>query len=327
MGQGKKNRAKRVLLLVHPHYHPERQAGTERDIFKSLIKLGHQVDVAPAMGDLHAFDRELARFNPHIVFNLLEEFRGEAVYDFHLVSLLEGLGIPFTGCNPRGLILSRNKYLSTKLAQSLGSQTPPTILVSDGVLIVPPRGWEFPLFVKLNREHASLGILETNRVQTVKQLRRTCDRLARSFASEILIQRFIPGSDVSVSVWGNDRPLSFRPRRLEMGGQDRVSTERLKFDLTYQKARSIKTAEFRESAKKRIQAESKFLFRQLDLNGYARFDFRIGEDQVPYLIDINANPNLARDEDFVISARSEGWKYIEVIERILNLGLAYEPRI
>ena len=81
--------------------------GTERDVFMALRRLGHSVRVVGVSHDLRAFEREMVEVRPHIVFNLLEEFRFEAVFDFHMVAYLEALGVPFTGCNPRGLILSR----------------------------------------------------------------------------------------------------------------------------------------------------------------------------------------------------------------------------
>src|SRR4051812_6500308 len=106
--------------MVHPQFRPDRaprRAGTERDVWLALRRLGHTVQVAGVSEDLRKLDKELAEFRPHIAVNLMEEFRSEAVFDFHIISFLESLGIPYTGCNPRGLVLSRNKFLVGGLAE------------------------------------------------------------------------------------------------------------------------------------------------------------------------------------------------------------------
>ena len=318
-------KSKRVLIAVHPHFRPDRRAkraGTEADVWVALRRLGHQVRVAGVEEDLDQFGAEVSEFKPHIVFNLLEEFRGEAIFDFHVISLLEARGIPFTGCNPRGLVLSRNKYLTGLVAQGLGVRTPRSWLLFRGEKERLSPAPEFPLFVKLNREHASLGIRESNRVQNPMQLRSTCRRLRDKFDSEILLQDFILGKDVTIGVWGNQRCSALAPRTLHLGGRDRVSTARVKFSASWQKRRVIRSVEFKAECTGRLQKEALLLYRHLDMSGYARFDFRVQEDGTTFLIDVNANPNLAKDEDFVVSS---GLPYLEVVEKIIDLGLRYRP--
>ena len=323
-------KSRRVLVLVHPQFRPDRapkRMGTERDIWLALRRLGHSVEVAGVSEDLRKFDRVLAAFRPHIVVNLLEEFRSEAVFDFHVISYLESLSIPFTGCNPRGMILSRGKFLIGQVAGGLGIRTPKSLLMPRGARKVPEGLPPFPLFVKLNREHASLGIRESNLVRSERQLKQTCRRLKQDFASEIIIQEYINGDDVSVSVWGNQVIEVFAPRKLQVKGARRVSTARLKFSVAYQRRHSIKTVEFKGAAAERIRREAKLAYEQLDLSGYARLDYRVSPDQSAYLIDVNANPNLSKGEDFASSLSKAGWSYIEVVENILNLGFKYRPNI
>lgn len=323
-------KAKKVLLVVHPKFRPDRkkaQKGTEKDVWHALRRLGYQTLIADAEEDLRLFDKMLAKFRPSIVVNLLEEFRGEAVYDFHLISFLEALGVPYTGCNPRGLIQSRNKFVVGQLAQSVGVAAPRSLLLTPSKRIGEPSQLKFPLFVKLNREHASMGIRESNRVRNGKELDKVCRRLRRDYNSEIVVQEFISGRDVSVALWGNARAEVFAPRTLHMGGVDRVSTERLKFNVAYQRQRAVKSVQFKGAITDRLQREAQQLFQLLDLSGYARFDYRVDQNGEPYLIDVNANPNLANNEDFAISARLAGWKYPEVVEQVVKLGLSYSPRL
>jgi len=295
-------KAKRVLILVHPNFRPDRGArrpGTERDVWLALQRLGHTVRILGVRDDLAALARELELFRPHIVFNLLEEFRGEAVFDFHLVAYLEARGIPYTGCNPRGLILSRDKFLVGQIVSSLGVRAPRAHLLGEG------SGLAFPRFVKLNREHASMGIRDSNCVRTPAQFKRVCERM-REYGSEILIQEYIDGEDVSVSVWGNRRAEAFLPRKLGMGSKS-VSTSSLKFNRAFQKRHRVRS--LRYAGGEKLAEMALRVFRALDLSGYARLDFRVSDEA--YLIDVNANPNLVKHEDFALSALSAGWTYLD----------------
>ena len=321
---------KRVLVLTHPRHRPDRspsREGTERDVWLALKRLGHSVHVAGVNDDLASLEHELEDFKPDIVFNLMEEFLSEAVYDFHIVSYLETLEVPFTGCNPRGLILSRNKFIVGQIAAGLGMRVPRSFLLGKGLAPLPRKLPPFPLFVKLNREHASLGIRESNRVTNKRQLNSVCMRLKRDFAREILIQEFIAGNDVSVSVWGNSKAEALPPRTLPSRDRDRVSTARLKFSKAYQRRHAVKSFPFRGPASGEICRQALTLFRHLDLSGYARFDFRVTLDGEAWLIDVNANPNLSRIEDFARSLHSRGWAYGDVIQNILDLGFNYRPNI
>jgi D-alanine-D-alanine ligase len=317
---------RRILLAVHPHFRPDgATAGvTERHVWSTLKRLGYATRVASFSNDLSAFERELTEFNPQIVFNLIEEFRGQAIFDFHLVSLLEAKGIPFTGCNPRGLVVSRNKLWISRLAAEPGISVPPSGLVGN------PRLGEAlkkgPLFVKFNREHASLGISQTNRVDSAVKLARSVSRLRTRMNAEILVQQFIPGLEVTVSVWGNRRPYAFPPWQLDLRSRDSFATERVKFSAKFRRQKGIRARQFRGPGADRARSNSLRLFRLLDLNGYIRFDYRITESGEPFLIDVNPNPNLARDEDFACSVREGGVEYPELIEKILELGLRYQPR-
>lgn len=320
------------MVLVHPQFDP-RTAGrtrsaTEFDVWRTLKALGATVEIVAAENDLRAFDRHLKEQQPDIVFNLLEEFRGEGVFDFHLITYLESLGIPYTGCNPRGLIVTRNKLWTMHIARAEGISAPRSASASKAAKVSES---EFPLIVKFNREHASRGMTQANVVRGRSQLKNSIERLQNRFNAEVIVQKFVPGLEISVGVWGNTKPEAFEPWRLSLPSGEDIATEKVKFDPRYRRKKGIRAARWSgpESArlKKQLQSESKRLFTLFDMNGYARFDFRISEEGLPFLIDINANPCLAKTEDFASAARSEGISYPEVIQKVVQLGLKYPPRL
>ena len=81
----------------------------EYDIVVTLQEQGHKVELLGVDDDLQKIHQTLARFQPNIVFNLMESFDGVTTFDQNLVSYLELLRVPYTGCNPRGMTLARDK--------------------------------------------------------------------------------------------------------------------------------------------------------------------------------------------------------------------------
>ena len=116
----------RVLVLVHPDLiPPESRKGfseeevnvwkTEYDVVNTLRAGGHEVRPLGVHDELKPIREEVEAWKPEIVFTLLEQFHGEAIYDQNVISYLELLRVPYTGCNPRGLMLARGKDLSKTL--------------------------------------------------------------------------------------------------------------------------------------------------------------------------------------------------------------------
>lgn len=316
----------RILLLVHPYFRPDLKnpkSSTEYDVWKTLKALGHNVEISSAQVDLSEFETDLRKYGPQIVFNLLEEFRDEAVYDFHLISYLESKKIAFTGCNPRGLVVSRNKFWCLSVAEALGLPVPRHANLTLGSS--RSLGGVWPRILKFNREHSSLGIQSSSIVYDERGLRKELKRLRKVFQGEIVEQEFIAGKEVTVSVMGNHRPRSFAPWQLNLKTEMQMATERVKFSAKHRHRHRIRATQYRGPIVDHVEKVSRQLYVALDLSGYARFDFRVRDGQ-PYLIDVNANPNLAKTEDFAKSAACRGLKYPDLLEELVNFGFRYDPR-
>ena len=119
---------RRVLVLMHEDLVPpdsiegmrDEEVGkaawkTEFDVVATLREMRQEVRPLGVVSDLGRVRAAIDDFRPHVAFNLLEEFDGVAVYDQHIVSYLELVRQPYTGCNPRGLTLARDKALSKKI--------------------------------------------------------------------------------------------------------------------------------------------------------------------------------------------------------------------
>src|SRR5258708_29531354 len=167
----------RVLVLLHPDLVPpdsleasgeqEKNAWkTEYDVVSTLRAAGHEVRPLGVQDELKPIRDEIESWKPDVVFNLLEQFHGEAVYDQNVASYLELLRIPYTGCNPRGLVLARGKDLSKKLLIYHRIPLPAFAVFPPRRKIRRPPRLAFPLIVKSLTADASWAISRASGLDT-----------------------------------------------------------------------------------------------------------------------------------------------------------------
>ena len=331
----------RVLALVHDHLVPPRETRgvdvreaewkMEYDVIETLREIGHEVRVRGVHDDLSGIRPTVATFLPHIVFNLLEAFAGVATFDQNVVSYLELLRLPYTGCNPRGLIMARDKALSKKLLAYHRVPVPDFTVVRVGHKPVVPRRMSFPLIVKSLFFESSIGISQASVVENQEQLAKRVTFVHESLGMAAILEQFVDGRELYVGVIGNERLEVLPVWEMSFAGMPenrwQIATERVKWSTRYQKRHGIMTsrADLPAATVEHIGRIAKRTYRALDLIGYARIDIRLDADGRPYVIDANPNPNLAYGEDFAESAETAGISYEQLLDRIIRLGLRWEP--
>src|SRR5690349_12271918 len=217
----------------------------EYDVIETLKEIGHDVRVRGVHDDLSGIRPTVASFNPHIVFNLLEAFAGVATFDQNVVSYLELLHLPYTGCNPRGLILARDKALSKKLLAYHRVPVPDFTVVRLGRKpAIPPR-LTFPLIVKSLFFESSTGISQASVVENPDQLAKRVTFIHESLGTAAIVEQFIDGRELYVGVVGNERLEVFPVWEMSFAGMPdnrwKIATERVKWSTQYQKKHGIMT--------------------------------------------------------------------------------------
>ena len=200
----------RVLALVHDHLVPPRDTKgidvreaewkMEFDVIETLREIGHEVRVRGVHDDLRGIRATVQSFKPHIVFNLLEAFAGVTTFDQNVVSYLELLRLPYTGCNPRGLILARDKALSKKLLAYHRMPVPDFTVVGVGRRPKLPRKLRFPLIVKSVFFESSTGISQASVVENDEQLAKRVTFIHESLGTAAIVEQFIDGRELYVGV-------------------------------------------------------------------------------------------------------------------------------
>jgi D-alanine-D-alanine ligase len=333
-------RKKRVLVLTHVDLvPPEDIAGkpddevfeykTDYDVVTGLRDLGHEVQPLGLYDDLTPLRQAIQNFIPHIVFNLLEEFRGETMLEQNVVSYLELVQVPFTGCNPRGLIIARDKALSKKILHYHRIRVPRFAVVPAGrKLRHKPARLDYPLIVKSQVEEASFGIAEASLVNNDEKLAERIEFMHANVGTSLILEQYVDGRELYVGVMGNSRLQVLPVWELEMRGlrsdAPRIATRRVKWNLKFQERRGIEIGPARDlppEVERLLVKTTKRLYRLLQLSGYARVDFRLDAEGRPYFLEANPNPDIGYGDEFAEAAEAAGIDYEPLLDRLLAIGL------
>jgi len=333
----------RILALMHPQLvppdslegHEEKEINiwkTEFDVVSTLRKAGHEVQPLGVQHELQPIREAVENFKPDVVFNLLEEFHSETTYDQNVASYLELLRIPYTGCNPRGLIIARGKALAKKLVAFHRIRTPAFAVMPRGKAVRRSAKLSFPLMVKSATEHASVGIAQASVVDTDEKLVERVAFVHERLGTDALVEQYVAGREIYVGVLGNDRLTVLPPWELSFGtmqeAANAIATARVKHDLEYQERHGIEqkpAVDLLPAVESALPHLSKRIYRILGLSGYARIDYRISPEGLIWCLEANPNPEISMGEEFASAAMQAGITYPELLQRLLNLGLKGAP--
>jgi D-alanine-D-alanine ligase len=294
--------------------------------------MGHEVHPLPVHDDLGDIRRAATEWKPHIAFNLLEGFDDISIFDQNVVSHLELLKLPYTGCNPRGLLLARDKSLSKKLLAYHRIAVPDFEVFRAGRPIRRPKRLAFPLMVKSLTQEASIGISQASVVDSDEKLEARVTFIHESIGTAALVEQYIEGRELYVGILGNQALQALPVWELFFTNMPadarRIATDRVKWSVKYQKKYGIESGpakDLPEGANEHIQHVCKRAYRALELSGFARVDLRMDESGTVWVLEANPNPQIARGEDFAASAEKIGLSYEAVLQRLINLGLRWQP--
>ena len=328
----------RVMMLCHEDLvPPDSRDGydpdaiydwqAEYDVVHAIRTLGHDVQVVGVSDDVLPIRQCVAGFEPDVVFNQLVELRDVGAFAVHVVSYLELLGVPYTGCNPQGLTLARDKALSKKILRYHRIPTPAFLVFPAGRSVRIPRRVPYPMIVKSLDEDASRGVSQASIVKNEAELAERIDFVHRNVGTAAIAEQYVEGRELTIGVLGNDRLKTFPVWEMSFAalpdGTRPIATERVKWDRAYQKKLGVEIgpADLPDELSARIGRVARRSYRALALSGYARLDLRLSADGRVHVIEANPNPDLTDDEDY---ARGAGLAYPRLIQRIMQLGIAYE---
>ncbi len=267
------------------------------------------------------------------VFNLCDEgYNNNARYELHVPSVLEILGIPYSGAGPQCLAICYDKSLTRGLAKETGVPVPEAHLVTPGDTSSDiPFG--FPVIVKPNFGDSSFGITQKSIANNAEELVNAITDIREKFGYDkpILVEEFLTGKDLSIGIIGNppesytvlpiiEEDYSSLPAELP-----RICGYEAKWDphSPYATLQSI-PANLPENTEKFLIACSTRLFERLECRDYARLDWRLDGEGNPKLLEVNPNPGWCWDGHLAQMAKIMGMSYSEMLGGILH---AVEQRL
>lgn len=304
---------------------------SEAHILATLKKLGHEAIPLGVHDDLDFLISEIRKHAPDIIFNLSEAFRGDRQFEPHIVSLIELLGVPYTGSSPQALKICKDKGLAKKILSYHRVKVPHFLISRKSSPVRSLADLQFPVFIKPLNLEASEGISQLSFAESKKDALDRVRYLHDRFETDVIIEEYIAGRELYVGVIGNERLATFPARELFFRefpeGEPKFASFKAKWDDDYRKKWGIKTgsANLSEEIHARLDDLCKKIYRVLGLSGYGRIDLRLTPEGELYCIEANPNPSIEKDGDFALSAIKSGMTYEELIQKILNLGLVPEP--
>lgn len=300
----------------------------ESDIRTTLLNLGHEVTPFGIHNNIDPLIDTIREKKPDLVFNLSEAFDGKRDFEPHLVSMLELLGIPYTGSGPAGLRLCKDKGLTKEILSYHRLHIPKFVVAKR---TSPPRSlkrFEYPAFIKPLNLEASEGISQYSFVSNEKEALERVRYIHEKLESDAIIEEYIEGRELYVGILGNEKLAVFPTRELFFkevpDGEPKIATFRAKWDKEYRKKWGIASgfaASMPASVTEKLEDVCKKIYRLLQIRGYGRIDLRVKENGEIYFIEANPNPSIAKNEDFALAAGKAGLDYSELIAKIISLAL------
>jgi D-alanine-D-alanine ligase len=300
---------------------------TEADVISALRKLGHQVDTMAVYNDVLAIVEKLRDGRPDVVFNLCESFFNDRVHEPNIPALLELLQIPYTGAGPDSLLLCKDKEVAKALLVYHRIRVPRSVVSRKRTPRRTLRGFCFPAFVKPLGQESSEGIAKASFARNEKDTIERTRFLHASLGCDVVIEEYIEGRELYVSLLGNRNVTVLPTRELFFGDlpetEPRFATSKAKWDGEYRAKwgiRNAPAAPLPAVIERRMPGFARQVQTLLKIKGAGRLDLRLTPAGELVFIEANPNPSLARGDDFARSAAAAGMDYETLIQRILDLA-------
>jgi D-alanine-D-alanine ligase len=313
--------------------------GEARDLLaeRGVIACAHAVANALSMNGYRVIDLpfqddvELAleSYPPDkwVVFNLGEGLSGRLFEEARIAWALEAMGYTFTGSNGNAHARCLNKAHAKKILADHHVQTPPGWLFRHPDEVKAVEGnLPFPLIVKPVAEGGSIGLDADAVVHTGVSLRQRVDYITSCYRQAALAETFILGREFNIALWG-DPPQVLPLAEVDFSAipdpHERIVSFAAKWEedsFEYKNTPVVCPASVSSKLNQRITQTAQRAWHAMGCNGYARVDMRVSEQEIPYVVEVNCNPDLSPDAGFYRAARTAGFSYREMATRILEIA-------
>jgi D-alanine-D-alanine ligase len=295
-------------------------------VAEALRQGRHKVSLLLVPDDLRALTAGLARRKPELVFHMIHDFGGESGL-IATAAVIDALKIPYTGGGPGELFIRGHKSLAKKILAYEKLNCPDFAVFSRDASLETGGNLRLPLIVKPLERDGSIGIGPDALVRTTTEMMERVLAIHRQVGDSALAEEYIEGREFFVGVLGNREPVAFPPVEMDFSGlpagAPRVLDYKAKWDTKSPEFKGTRAIlpELADDLKARLQKVALDACRALLVRDYARVDLRLTDTQEIYVIEVNANCDLAQTSEFATGAVASGLDYPRLINRIAELAI------
>jgi D-alanine-D-alanine ligase len=300
-------------------------------IVNALHSEGFEANCVNLRDSISVLHRLITENPPDVVFNLVEIFHGDLQREGAVAGFYELHRMRYTGASSFCLALCRRKGLTKRVLLQRGLATPRFLTLSRPV-IKRNHGLRYPLIIKPSWQDGSAGVEACSVVHDYEHLLKQLESVFQTFQMPILVEEFIDGMELHVSILGNDPPVALPIIEYDFSqlvdDHPPVITYDIKWNplvLPYHRVHSLCPARIDKKTEKRVMQHALRAYAATYCRDYARIDLRLGKDGVPYILEVNPNPDLTEGVSFMESAEKAGISFSQALLRLVMFALERNP--
>jgi D-alanine-D-alanine ligase len=330
--------AQRIALLYNTDYdHELTGPGIDvgavelscRAIAGGLRDAGRTVDITGLHGT-EVFDvlSRVRAGNYDLVFNLCESMGGDPRNEPTFAGLLDLFSVPYTGADLVALASCLHKRRTKEILVGRGVSTPPYRFFATAADLDDATldALDYPWFLKLAHEDASVGITEANRVVSPAALRARAKDMIEEFGQAVLAERYIDGREINVGFVGNGASARMLPlHEIDFAAmpadRPRIVSYAAKWEEDHVDYVGTKPVPLRAATPEfvaQVEQVARAAWVALGLRDYGRIDLRVDGAGKPWVIDVNPNCDISPDAGMARAAGVAGIAYPQLVALIAD---------
>ncbi|GAB4297591.1 MAG: D-alanine--D-alanine ligase [Ignavibacteriaceae bacterium] len=297
-----------------------------KKIEHSLLKYFQEVKTFGVDRNINKLISSVRNYQPDVVFNFVESVEGISNYEYCLAGIYELLGVQYTGNTPMCLGNCLNKARTKYILRSFGINTPAFFTLNYGKKTnYKTNKIKFPVIVKLINEDASIGISEFSVVNNYKELKKQAEFLFHTYKQDLIVEEYIEGRELNVAILGGKTlPISEISFIGLPDALPKIVTYEGKWfeeSIYYENTKPVCPAKLDRKTKSLVEKTALAAYTVMSARDYARVDIRLNKEKIPYVIEVNPNPDISIDSGFARAASAAGISHENLLYTIANFAL------